>query len=111
MSGQKNKRARACDIPQRVKREVWERDNHQCVICGCRTASPNAHFISRQNGGLGISENVVTLCTGFGNGCHHTFDNGTKEQREGIGQAIREYLIGIYPEWDENNLIYRKVMY
>lgn len=108
MSGQKNKRAKACDIPQRVKDEVWERDGGLCVLCRCATAAPNSHYISRQNGGKGIPENVVTLCTGFGNGCHHIYDNGTKEERASIKERLAAYLIGQYPGWNEEDLIYRK---
>lgn len=108
MNGQKNKRAKACDIPFRVKMEVWERDGGACVLCGCTTAAPNAHFISRQNGGKGIPENIVTLCTGFGNGCHYKYDNGTKEERQAIAERLRAYLSEQYPNWNENDLIYRK---
>lgn len=108
MSGQKNRRAKACDIPQRVKNEVWERDGGQCVLCGCSTAAPNAHYISRQNGGMGIPENIVTLCTGFGNGCHHRYDNGAKGERQAIKKRLAAYLMECYPEWNEEDLIYRK---
>lgn len=108
MSGQKNKRAKACDISSKVKMVVWERDGGACVICGCRSAAPNAHFISRAHGGMGIDQNVVTLCTGFGNGCHAKFDNGTRIQREEIRQLLRYYLMAQYPEWDESKLIYRR---
>lgn len=42
-----NKRSKACDISQKVKKKVWERDNHRCIICGSPYAMPNAHYISR----------------------------------------------------------------
>lgn len=102
----KTKRSKATDIPQKVKREVWERDNHRCIICGSSQAMPNAHYISRANGGLGIPENIVTLCT-MG-GCHHKYDNGTREEREAIREKIEAYLRSIYPEWDPEKLVYRK---
>lgn len=108
MNGQKNRRAKACDIPQRVKAAVWQRDGGACVLCGCRISAPNAHFISRAQSGLGIEQNIVTLCTGFGNGCHYTYDNGTKAERETIKEHLRVYLMEHYPDWDESNLIYRK---
>lgn len=54
----KSKRSKATDIPQKVKQAVWERDGGRCVVCGCcRNVMPNAHFISRSKGGLGIEEN------------------------------------------------------
>ena len=68
----KSKRTKACDISKSVKDKVWLRDNNQCIICHNINAMPNAHFIRRSQGGLGIEENIVTLCFR----CHHEFDNG-----------------------------------
>ena len=72
----KTKRAKATDIPQKVKKVVWERDGGCCVICGNNyNVMPNAHFISRSKGGLGIEENVFTACTRLTeNDCHYKFD-------------------------------------
>lgn len=101
----KSKRARACDISQKVKAAVWERDGGCCVICGRHdTAAPNAHYIRRSRGGLGIAENIVTLCAE----CHRRQDNGTGEQQRLYNAAIRAYLQGIYPGWDESKLVYSK---
>ena len=97
-----NKRAKALDIPKRVKDEVWERDNHCCVICGSPYAMPNAHYISRSHGGLGVPENIFTACLA----CHNHYDNGTG--REEIKIFLREYLESKYPGWNEKKLIYRK---
>lgn len=100
----KSKRSKATDIPQKVKMAVWERDGHKCVICDSATAMPNAHYIPRSKGGLGIEENVVTLCFE----CHYMYDFGSKAQRKGLGYQIKGYLMSQYPEWDEDKLIYRK---
>lgn len=97
-----SKRSKACDISQKVKKAVWERDNHYCIYCGNPQAMPNAHYIRRSKGGLGIEQNVVTLCTK----CHHEYDNGSG--RETIGAFIREYLMSQYEDWCEEKLIYRK---
>lgn len=106
----KNKRTKATDISEKVKKIVFERDNCQCVVCHNRiNVMPNAHFIRRSHGGLGIEENVVTLCTDLTeNKCHSKFDNGTKEEREEIGQVIEEYLKSKYPNWDKENLTYKR---
>lgn len=106
----KSKRAKACDISHKVKERVWERDGGRCVICGNRVnVMPNAHYISRAHGGLGIEQNVVTLCTCLtDNKCHHRYDNGTAEERASIKERIAEYLRGIYPDWDEADLVYKK---
>ena len=62
----KSRRSKATDIPQKVKQAVWERDGGRCVICGnTHNVMPNAHFISRANGGLGIEENVVHLTQNY----------------------------------------------
>lgn len=107
----KSKRAKATDISMKVKQEVWERDGHQCIICGNPVAMPNAHYISRAHGGLGIPQNVVTLCTMTQDnktGCHHKFDNGSAEDQERIGAKIKTYLQSIYPDWNEADLVYDK---
>ena len=106
----KTKRARATDIPMSVKEKVWERDNHRCVVCGnTYNVMPNAHYISRTKGGLGIEQNIVTLCTLLTkNKCHHRYDNGTKEEHELIGNKIKNYLKSKYPDWNENDIIYKK---
>ena len=99
-----NKRTVALAIGQRTKIAVWKRDGHRCVVCGDLNASPNAHFIPRSQSGLGIEKNIVTLCAD----CHRIFDQGTAEEREEIRQYLRGYLKEIYPDWNENDLIYRK---
>lgn len=101
----KSKRSKACDIPQKVKKIVWERDGGCCVICGnSYNVMPNAHYIPRSKGGLGIEENIFTACTRLTeNDCHYKFDE------YGIGEdKVREYFKATYPGWDENNLKYKK---
>ena len=97
-----NKRTKACDISTKVKDEVWERDNHKCIICGSYQAMPNAHYISRAKGGLGIPQNIVTLCLN----CHSTYDQSPK--RKSIQLYIKRYLQLKYKDWNEENLIYKK---
>lgn len=97
----KSKRSKATDIPMKVKKIVHERDKH-CIICG-KQGLPNAHYISRQNGGLGIEENVVTLCID----CHNDYDNGNK--KEEYENRIKEYLKSKYGDsWNEEKLVYNK---
>lgn len=98
----KSKRAKACDIPKKVKDIVWERDNHQCIICGSPQAMPNSHFIRRSQGGLGIEENIVTMCFR----CHNMYDQGS--DRRAIEAYTENYLKSKYPDWDRKNLTYKK---
>ena len=98
-----HKSTKSCDIPMSVKKRVWERDDHRCVICGSTyTAAPNAHYIPRSHLGLGIEENIVTLCLG----CHCDYDNSAK--RPLYAARIRDYLKMCYPDWDESKLTYKK---
>ena len=99
----KARRTKALEIPTRVKNAVYERDEGCCVWCGKR-GGPNAHYIPRSQGGLGIAENVLTLCWE----CHLRYDQSVhrKEMRE----FFKNYLKSKYPEWDEKILIYRKGM-
>ena len=96
------KRTKALAISKEVKARVWERDHGYCIICGTADASPNAHYIARSQGGLGIEENIVTLCTR----CHYEFDFGKKRVEYSL--YIRDYLMSKYPYWNDDNLIYRK---
>lgn len=93
--------ARACDITPHIRQMVWGRDAGRCVICGKRGVQI-AHYIPRARGGLGIPRNLVCLCPE----CHNKYDNGS--MREEYGQAIRAYLRGWYPDWDEKELYYDK---
>lgn len=106
----KTKRSRACDIPMSVKHKVWERDKHRCVVChNYCNVMPNAHYISRQKGGLGIEQNIVTLCTELTeNKCHRKYDFGTKEEKAAIKEKIKNYLKSCYEDWNEEMLIYKK---
>lgn len=98
------RRTKLLDISPKVKAKVWERDEHRCIVCGSPNAAPNAHYIARSQGGLGIEENIVTLC----NADHHEFDFG--EGRFELAIQIREYLQSKYPYWNDSDLIYRKGM-
>ena len=93
-------RTKAVDIPRKVKDVVFERDKW-CVYCG-RQGIPNAHYIPRSAGGLGIEQNILTLCTE----CHHEYDNG--RNRNKMRDFFETYFKSIYPDWDETNLIYRR---
>lgn len=105
----KNKRAKACDISEKTKDIVYERDGGICVLCHQYGAMPNAHVISRAHGGLGIPENIVCLGTGFTCGCHDKYDNcKDREEKQEMYNKIVEYLKQHYPLWNKEDMIYRK---
>lgn len=97
-----SKMSKACDISERVRKTVYDRDSHKCIICGSRNGIPNAHYLRRSQGGLGVEQNIVTLCQE----CHHEFDNG--KQGENYKTAIKAYLMAHYDDWNEKNLVYDK---
>ena len=98
----KSKRAKACDIPQKVKEKVFERDGGVCVFCQSGNARPNAHFIARSQNGLGIEENILTLCSK----CHDRYDRTTDRQQ--MREFFKRYLQSKYAGWNEEKLIYKK---
>lgn len=98
-----HRQTRATSIKAAVKQAVWERDGGRCIICG-RPGNPWCHYISRAQGGLGIEQNIVTLC----DKCHNDFDQSAKRRR--MKEYIKWYLKMIYPDWDEMKLFYKKGM-
>ena len=98
----KSKRSKATNISQKVKKKVWERDGQRCIFCGSYYAMPNAHYIPRSKGGLGIEQNIVTACSE----CHMKMDNS--KYRQAYLELAKEYLRNQYPNWDGMKLTYGK---
>ena len=96
-----SRRSEACAITPEVRRAVEERDSHRCIFCG-RSGRGEAHFIGRAHGGLGVEQNILTVCRA----CHHELDNG-KDRVYYVAKA-ENYLRDHYPDWDANKLIYSK---
>lgn len=100
----KSTRTKALEIPKSVKEAVYKRDKEHCVNCGrwCDISNSCCHFIARSQGGLGIEENILTLCQY----CHSIYDNS--EHRQRLKEKFRKYLKKNYKEWDERKLYYNK---
>ena len=106
------KDTKARDFDRKAKEAISERDSIDgwpcCINCGRPapqgrpTEFSNAHYISRAQGGLGIPENGLTLCQQ----CHMRYDQSTHRQE--MRAFFREYLESKYPDWNEDELIYRK---
>ena len=99
-----SKRSKACDISQATKKKVWKRDNERCIICGrwVPVSCANAHYIKRSQGGLGIEQNIVTMCPE----CHYKEDFG--QDTKIYEDKIKTYLKRKYNDWKEENLYYTK---
>jgi len=98
----KTKVGKSCDISMKVKKEVWERDSHRCVLCGSPNALPSCHYISRAQLGKGIPENIVTLC----DKCHYRLDHTV--ERENLLAFVKAYLDGFYPNFTDEQRKYHK---
>lgn len=97
-----NKRTKALNIPKRVKDAVFERDNRRCILCQSTSAMPNAHVVSRAQGGKGVETNIVTLCQN----CHRVLDQST--HRKYLLQQVYAYMRAKYPGWQAQQQVYRK---
>lgn len=102
----KTKRTKACAISPKVREEVERRDSIDgtpcCIFCGSPNARGEGHFIKRSQGGLGIAQNLVTVCR-F---CHTEMDDGNN--REWYMEVAENYLKNHYPDWDKEKLIFKK---
>lgn len=76
----------------------------RCVLCGGTYGLQCAHFIPRSLSGLGVERNLLTLCAD----CHRDFDQ--TEKRSELKKALKAYLKRVYEDWNEDTLIYRRVM-
>lgn len=95
------KRAKAVSISQSVKKTVYARDCGFCIFCGA-SGLPEAHIVPRSAGGLGIEQNVVTVCRE----CHRLLDQSTS--RGSLKTFASEYLEKFYGEIKLKDVVYRK---
>ena len=105
-------RTKALGIPKSVKEAVAERDSvdgyPNCILCGKPAPTDNpiafscAHYIARSQGGLGIEENILTLCPN----CHRQCDS--TPLRAAYRPILARYLREHYTDWSEENLTYKK---
>lgn len=97
----KHKRTKACGIGEKTKRIVFKRDDGLCIFC-CRYGKPEAHIIPRSQGGLGVPQNIITVCRK----CHDKLDNSTEREKM-LREAII-YVKGFYPNWKREDFIFNK---
>lgn len=106
-----NKRTKALAIPKAVKEAVFIRDGGVCVLCHSPLGEPCGHVVRRSQSGRGIEQNIVTLCEN----CHRGYDFGENLWRFGKGVTremlycrLVEHLKGFYPDWNREDMVYRK---
>lgn len=96
-----HERTKACSIPPKVKKAVEERDGHKCIFCG-KSGRGEAHVIARSQGGLGVEQNLITVCRP----CHHLMDDTVS--RAFFVELATQYLKNIYPDWNPEDLVFKK---
>lgn len=111
-----SRQARAREFPPSVRAKIKKRDNGECIFCRMdyrmdreewwfeMQIKQYMHYIPRAHGGLGIEQNGAVGCQYH----HHMMDNGNQGNREEMLAMFRDYLKGIYPEWEEGKLVYDK---
>lgn len=111
-----SKRSRACDISQKVRQQVKERDRG-CIFCHlgyrlppedefttCTGTFQIMHLVPRSQGGKGIPQNLAVGCLWH----HNMLDNGNQGNRDEMIGLFEAYLKARYKDWDRKELIYNK---
>ena len=106
---------RAKEFSTKTREVIKERDKTSCIFCkmGYHMKSTTQagylmksimHYIPRSQGGLGIEQNGAIGCQYH----HELLDNGNKGLRGEMLELFKEYLQEHYPNWNEQDLIYKK---
>lgn len=99
------KQTKAKAISTKTKKRVWDRDGGGCIICGNPNADPSCHYIRRSQGGLGIEQNIVTLCQTH----HRLLDSpNTPIERSLYRRMVKDHLDRHYPDFQDEKRVYRK---
>lgn len=108
------KSTRAKEFSAKARQAIKERDKGNCIFCRKRYHTDETteagyylsimHYIPRSKGGLGIEQNGAIGCQYH----HNLLDNGNKGLRGEMLDIFREYLQEHYPEWKEEELVYKK---
>lgn len=100
-----HRQTKATSISTKVKKAVALRDSRfgpaTCILCG-RPGSPNAHIIRRSQGGMGVEQNIVSLCWR----CHYKLDEG--KDRDDLMERVIDYIKSFYPDWTPESVTYKK---
>lgn len=109
------KRKKSLDFTKKEREKILKRDKESCIFCrdGYYMNSTTElgygikdimHYIPKSSGGLGIEQNGVIGCR-----YHHSLlDNGNKGLRGEMLERMKVYLKALYPDWSEENLVYKK---
>lgn len=99
-----SKRSKACDISPKVKKKYGKEITIVVLYVEVLMQCQMLIILVEHKGGLGIEQNIVTLCMR----CHNDYDNGNS--RVSTGYKIQWYLKSCYDNWNEKDLIYKRRM-
>ena len=106
---------RKLEFTQRERERIKERDGG-CIFCQMgyhndecknifeRQSFQTMHYIPRSKMGLGIAQNGAVGCIFH----HMMLDNGNKGRRDEMRSMFKEYLQNHYPDWNEEEIVYKK---
>lgn len=111
----KHKATRKHEFTQKEREKIYNRDNYQCIFCRIEYHMYSStqygyqlegimHYIPKSQGGLGIAQNGALGCHYH----HQLMDNGSKGLRKEMQEFMKGYLMGMYPGWNEKDLVYDK---
>ena len=109
-----NKRTKQLIFSSKTQMGILERDGG-CIFCKkhyhleSKDTFPYRtlevmHIVNKSQGGLGVEQNGVTGCRYH----HHLLDNGNKGLRSEMLSMIKEYMESLYPNWNTEDLTYKK---
>lgn len=115
MAKKPHKYTRKLQFDTRTKKKIYERECGECIFCNMNYHMENAsgmlveikdvmHYIPKSQMGLGIEQNGALGCRYH----HNLLDNGNKGLRQEMLDRFEAYLKRIYPDWNKEELVYRK---
>lgn len=109
-----NKITKALNFTPAVKKRIDERDG-DCPFCKadfhmvCENEfeyfiKDYMHIVGKGRGGLGIEQNGIRACRWH----HKLFDSNSPGVREDMDLIVKDYMTSFYPDWNIENLYYKK---
>lgn len=98
----KGDKAKRTNFDMPVAKQMYERDDECCILCGSTHMLEKSHLISRADYGLGILENGVLLCKK----CHTEWHANNEGKDNGMYDKKVSYLRSKHDNWDSIELQY-----
>lgn len=111
-----NAKTKLRQFDKKTKQKILDRDGG-CIFCriGYHMKATDSfqykildimHIVNKSQCGLGIEQNAVVGCRYH----HGLLDNGSKGLRAEMLEHIESYMKEYYPDWNRDDLIYKRVL-